>query len=44
MQYLVFLAGLTIKDSRIEGGELQLHQGQANYWRVDGQEHQLAGC
>lgn len=32
---------ITIKDSRIEGGQLQLHQGQAN-WQVDGQEHQLA--
>lgn len=32
---------ITIKDSRIEGGQLQLHQGQAN-WQVDEQEHQLA--
>ncbi|MFV9997204.1 MAG: AsmA2 domain-containing protein YhdP [Arsenophonus endosymbiont of Dermacentor nuttalli] len=32
---------ITIKDSRINGGQLQLHQGQAN-WKVDGQEHQLA--
>lgn len=31
---------ITIKDSRIEDGQLQLHQGQAN-WQVDGQEHQL---
>ncbi|HGJ5897609.1 AsmA2 domain-containing protein YhdP [Arsenophonus apicola] len=31
---------ITIKDSRIEGGQLQLHQGQAN-WQVDEQEHQL---
>ncbi|MFS1537418.1 MAG: AsmA2 domain-containing protein YhdP [Candidatus Phlomobacter fragariae] len=32
---------ITIKDSRIEGGQLQLHQGQVN-WKVDKQEHQLA--
>lgn len=37
---LNFSSWITIKNSRIEGGQLQLHYGKAD-WRIDKKEHQL---